>query len=282
MRLIFALVLVVGVGLAGFAAYLAQDRFAAYQAALENQQGAILETTEVVVVTRELRYGDQLRPRDVTVIDWPADFVPFGAFTSTEDLFPEGDALPRTVLRVMERNEPVLVSKVTAPGEDAGVASSLNEGMRAFALRIDSTSGVSGFLRPGDRVDVYWTGNARGEQVTRLIRTNVQIIAIDQNTDTDRNAPQLASAITVEAPPEDIAALAQAQASGRITLALVGVRDDTRSDFVEIDQNELLGIVEEAAPVREQAPEVCTVRTRRGADVVEAVVPCPDEPEPGR
>ena len=52
--------------------------------------------------------------------------------------------------------------KVTDPGEEAGVTSQLEPGMRAFALRVDVASGVSGFLRPGDRVDIYWTGSVGG------------------------------------------------------------------------------------------------------------------------
>jgi pilus assembly protein CpaB len=172
----------------------------------------------------------------------------------------------------MEADEPVLVSKVTAPGEDAGVASRLQEGMRALALRVDVISGVSGFLRPGDRVDVYWTGNGReGERVTRLIRSNVQIIAVDQIADEDRNNPTVARTITVMAGPGDIAALTQAQASGNLTLALVGVSDETVSDEVEVSTDQLLGAQE---VVQSSGPEICTVRARRGGEVVVTQVPC--------
>lgn len=274
MRIIFGLVLLVGVALAGFAVYIAQDRFAQYQAALQQQRNAIIDTTEVYVVNAQLRYGQRLLPEHVTAIQWPADHVPFGAFTTYEEIFPEGDDVPRTVLRVMERDEPILLSKVTGPGQDAGVASQLGRGMRAFALRVDVTSGVSGFLRPGDRVDVYWTGTARGENVTRLIRANVQIIAIDQTSDEERSNPTIARTITIEAPPADIAALAQAQASGRLTLALVGVEDDTESETVEISTEALLGIAEVE---QEAGPRVCTVRARRGAEVVVTPVPCENE-----
>lgn len=271
MRLIFGLVLIVGVGLAGFAVYFAQDRFSQYQRALAEQRNAIIQTTEVFVVTAQMRYGQPLRPQDVEAIRWPADRIPFGAFTSFEELFPEGGEEHRTVIRTMERDEPVLITKVTAPGEDAGVASRLERGMRAFALRVDVASGVSGFIRPGDRVDVYWTGAARGENVTRLIQSNVQIIAIDQIADEDRNNPLVARTITVEAPPEQVATLAQAQASGSLTLALVGVGDDTTSETIEINQNQLLGIAEVE---QEDGPRVCTVRARRGGEVVITPIPC--------
>ena len=273
MRLIFILVLFVGIGLAGFAVSVAKDRFDQYQAALAEQSEAIVPTTEVIIVTRQVRYGEFLRPADVQAIRWPASHVPFGAFTSMDMLFPEDMTEPRMVLRTMERSEPVLLSKVTAPGEDAGVASRLEEGMRALALRVDVSSGVSGFLRPGDRVDVYWTGTGReNDRITRLIRPNVQIIAIDQIADEDRNNPMVARTITVTAAPGDIAALTQAQASGQLTLALVGVRDSTRADEVEVSTDALLGAPEVAAA--EAGPRICTVRNRRGAEVVVMQVPC--------
>ncbi len=271
MRLVFGLVLLIGIGIAGFAVSVAKDRFDQYQAALAEQQDAILPTTEIYVVNRQIRYGEVLTPNDVRLIRWPADHVPFGAFTSQEQLFPEGGEL-RTVLRLVERDEPLLVAKVTNPGEDAGVASRLEDGMRALALRVDVVSGVSGFLRPGDRVDVYWTGAGRdGQSITRLIRSNVQIIAIDQIDDEDRNNPTIARTITVSAPPEEIAALTQAQATGSLTLALVGVGDETTSDEVEVSTDELLG---EVVVEVEEGPRICTVRNRRGAEVVVTQVPC--------
>lgn len=272
MRIIFVLVLIVGVGLAAFAVSVAMDRFDQYQTAIAQQREAIVPTTDVFVVNRQVRYGEAIRQADVRAIRWPADHVPFGAFTSMDELFPPGSDEPRIALRVMEADEPVLISKVTAPGEDAGVASRLASGMRALALQVDVTSGVSGFLRPGDRVDVYWTGSGRsGQQITRLIRSNVQIIAIDQTTDEDRNSPTVARTITVTADPSDIAALTQAQATGNLTLALVGVSDETISESVEVSTNELLGAEE---IVQSAGPEICTVRARRGGEVIVQQVPC--------
>ena len=115
-----------------------------------------------------------------------------------------------------------------------GLEQLVQGGLAAGAIKVDVATGVSGFLRPGDRVDVYWSGNARGENVTRLIQASLQIIAIDQTDDEDRNNPTIARTITVEAPPDQIAALAQAQATGNLTLALVGVRDDTESETIEV------------------------------------------------
>lgn len=273
MRIVFILVLAVGVGLAGFAVSIAKDRFDQYQTALNEQQSAIVPTTDVVVVSRQLRYGERLTPEDVQVIRWPAEYVPFGSFTSIEELFPADQDGVRTVLRVMEQHEPILLAKVTAPGEDAGVASRLAEGMRAIALRVDVSSGVSGFLRPGDRVDVYWSGMGRdGDSVTRLIRANVQLIAIDQIADEQRNNPTIARTITITARPQDVAALTQAQSTGNLTLALVGVDDVTEVGEVEVSTSALLGEIEEV--VAAERAEVCTVRRRIGTEVIIEAVTC--------
>lgn len=280
MRLVFGLVLLLGVGLAGFAVYMAQDYMQTKQAQLDAERAAraaAVPTTPVFVAKRSIRYGEPLTKDDVRFVRWPDTAIPEGVFTDPADLFPENGQL-RAVLRTMEKDEAVLASKVTMPGEDAGVSSRLSRGARAFTIRVDVTSGVSGFLRPGDRVDVYWSGtgtdsNGRRNDITKLIQAGVRIVAIDQSADEDRTAPTVARTVTVEASPEQVAALAQAQSTGRLSLSLVGAQDDTLSGAVEIDQRSLLGIVEQEV-VEPEREEVCTIRTRRGSEVVEIQIPC--------
>ena len=120
----------------------------------------------------------------------------------------------------------MLAVKVTGPGEEAGLTSQLERGMRAFAIKVDVSSGVSGFLRPGDRVDVYWTGNLGNGNITQLIHANVRLIAINQSADEDNNNPTVARTVTVEVNPTEVAKLAQAQATGRLSLSLVGAEDE--------------------------------------------------------
>ena len=162
MRLVFGLVLILGLGLAGFAVYMAKSYINGYQAQLENERnsrGPNIKTTEVFVAKRALAYGERIQKADVRLVKFPTNALPEGTYSTVEELFPKGEAEPRTVMRAMEASEAILDVKVTGPGEDAGITTKLARGMRAFAIKVDSTSGVSGFLRPGDRVDVYWTGN---------------------------------------------------------------------------------------------------------------------------
>lgn len=280
MRLLFGVVLVIGLGLAGFAVYMAQGYISQYQIALAQERAARekqVKLTEIYVATDALRYGEQITIENARLVKWPEEAVPEGAFRTAEDLFPANGPEFRTILRAMEKDEPLLSIKMTAPGEDAGITSRLTRGMRAFAINVDVSSGVSGFLRPGDRVDVYWSGTVglarQKKQVTKLIEANVRLIAIDQTADEDRYSPVIARTVTVEVSPTQVASLAQAQSSGKLSLSLVGAQDETISSGVEVDQRQLLGLADEDVA---EAPEkeVCTIRTRRGADVVEIPIPC--------
>ena len=288
MRMVFGLVLVLGLGLAGFAVYMAQGYIAQTQAERDQllaAQAAAPELIDVVVAKKQLRYGDKITRDDLEVIKWQADKVPEGAFhtvvgpqggdAANPPVFFEGETRPRAALRSLEINEPVLAKKITDPGVDAGITANLSPGMRALAINVDVSSGVSGFLRPGDRVDVYWSGSANGRDVTKLIQAAVTLIAIDQSADADRtDETQIARTVTVQASSEQVAALALAQQSGKLTLALVGAGDTADVGAVEIDRNTLLGITDAPAPVEAAPEKVCTIRTNKGGDVVETQIPC--------
>jgi len=281
MRLVFGLVLVIGVGLASFAVYMAKDYIGAYQAELAMERAAreqMVATVEVVVVNRALRYGEPIAAEDVRTVRWPEDAVPEGTFASLEEVFPFGDEKLRKVARAVEKDEALMLVKVTEPGQDAGVSSRLTKGMRAFAIRVDVSSGVSGFLRPGDRVDVYWSGRVNsggndGQEVTQLIESGVRLVAIDQIADQDDSNPTIARTVTVEATPVQVAALAQAQNTGKLSLSLLGAEDVAFEEEVAINQNGLLGIsVEQIVEV--ETARVCTIRTRRGGEIIETPIPC--------
>ena len=285
MRLVFALVLLLGIGLAAIAVHFTNGYVSEQRAELEAQRAAasqVVETTEVFITTRAIRYGEPMTENDMTSVLWPSNAVPEGAFTSGKDIFPQGLSVRRIALRAMERGEAVLEVKVSEPGADAGITSRLKPGMRAFAINVNEQSGVSGFLRPRDRVDVYWTGtvevNNRAQRITRLINTGLELIAIDQSADIDRSGAQVAGTVTVEVTPQQVAILTQAQATGSLSLSLVGNDDTSEIATFEVDQNKMLGIeVTEEVAAPQRAPErVCTIKTRKGADVVEIPIPCSD------
>lgn len=292
MKAVFGLVLVTGLGLAGSAVYMVRGHFQAQAVQLAQTRAvaaAAVPTVKVYAVTRAIGYGERLAPADVQLVDYAQPFLPEGVFATEAELFPEGPEELRTVLRPMEPNEPVLAIKVTEPGEDAGITSRLTAGMRAFTISVDARTGVSGFLRPGDNVDVYWTGQVeeggRGaREVTQLIESGLRIIGIDQTSDDTATQVGVANTVTVEVSPQQVAKLAQAQSTGGLSLSLVGYGDDTVAAAIEVDQQSLLGLEDAPAPAPVAAPaapppppRVCSVRTRRGGEVIETPVDCPTD-----
>lgn len=282
MRLVFGLVLIVGLALAGFAVYMAQNYIGAYESALAQERAkstSSVPVTEVYVTTRAINYGEEIKAEDVALAPWPKKSLPETFFDDENPLFVTGEG-PRLAMRPIEKNEVLMEVKVSAPGGDAGLTSRLERGQRAFAVKVDVASGVSGFLRPGDRVDVYWTGRLPGEigersqgEVTKLIQTGIRLIAIDQTAEPEFNTATIARTVTVAASPAQVAALAQAQSTGKLSLSLMSQLDDTVAEAIEVDQRSLLGLATEER-VEAKAEKSCTTRVRRGADVVEIPIPC--------
>ena len=290
MRAVFGLVMIIGMGLAGFAVYMVNGYVSETQVALdlERQKAAeAVPTVAVYAVTRQIKYGETLTMDDVELIQYAEPHLPEGVFLTEEDLFPEGDEELRVVTRPMEINEPVLAVKVTEPGDIAGITSLLSPGMRAFTINVDVQSGVSGFLRPADRVDIYWSGSLRtaggdNENITQLILQSVELIAIDQTSDTNRNDAAIARTVTVQVSPADVAALTQASATGKLSLSLVGAGDTVTVSSIAIDQKTLLGVVEEVV-VEEVVEEVaapvekCYIKQRNSDGVrvnTDIEIPC--------
>jgi pilus assembly protein CpaB len=246
----------------------------------------------VYVVNKAKAYGDPLTAEDVQKVWMQEEFLPTSVFRTAADQLPEGaDALPddaealfptgtsepRYILRQMEQFEPILAIKVTDPGEPAGLTGQLGAGMRAFAINVDVSSGVSGFLQPGDRVDVYWTGSSDTSDgnFTKLIENGVSIVAVDQLASERSSGATIARTVTVEVSPEQVGRLAQAQATGTLSLALVGSNDEVAAGDVQVNSTDITGEVEEAV-VAAETEEICTVRTRKNGAVENMVIPCPN------
>jgi pilus assembly protein CpaB len=272
MRAVFGLVLVVGLALAGIAVYMVQGFVGSKEAEAAKERAfraRIGEVVEIYVTNKPLVYGVALTKEDVEKVVMPKSNLPEGFFEEEALLFPGDYSKPRYVMRQMDKMEPLLATKVSEPGQDISLTARLNKGMRAFAIKVDVASGVSGFLQPDDLVDVYWTGSAgdvSGGDLTRLIESSVRIIAVDQTANNDNATSTLiARTVTVEATPEEVARLAQAQATGRLALSLVGA-NEVAAGLVEVNGEMLIGTV---------APEkVCSLKTRKGAEIIEMPIPC--------
>lgn len=281
MRAVFGLVLIVGMALAGAAVYMIQGYIKQTEATLQRERDFNAKAgklVEVYVFNKSLSYGDALTKDDVQLIYWPEKALPETIYSDEAILFPENANGPRYIMRTTEAYEPVLASRVTEPGELAGLTAKLEDGMRAFAIKVGVASGVSGFVQPDDFIDIYWTGSIQGSggDITRLIESSIQIIAVDNAFNEGQSSSGTdARTVTVAATPEQVARLAQAQSTGQLSMSLVGEGAQVVTEKIEVDTDTMLGIVREevvVAPVIEE--EVCKRKERKGTEVIETIIPC--------
>jgi pilus assembly protein CpaB len=283
MRAVFALVLLVGMGLAGMAVYMIQGYMSDLEGALRQEQAfneKAGKLVEVYVFAKPKAYGDALAEEDVQLIYWPEQSLPETIFRDKAVLFPENADGPRYIMRSTEAYEPVLASRVTEPGELASLTSKLEKGKRAFAIRVGVDSGIANFVKPDDYIDILWTGGVSGVEggMTRQIESAVLVIAVDNAINEGQTSSgTVAQTVTVAATPEQVARLAQAQSTGRLTLSLARDATETVEGTVETDTKAMLGIVEEVVAPEVVVPEkkVCYAKQRSGGVLVDTNVEIP-------
>lgn len=280
MRGVFGLVLLVGMGLAGFAVYMVNQQIAQKDSALaraERQRDNAVQTVDVYSPNRAFTYGEVLTAEDVVLIKYARDTLPEGVIRTEEGLFPPAyPAKSRVVILPIRPNEPLMENKLAPPGSSRGLTALVAPGMRAFPIQGGVTGGF-GTLRPNDRIDLYWTGRlSNGREVTNLLKSSLQIIAVP---DSEGERTGIRNVI-VEVTPQEVAILTQAQASGSLTISLIGSGDIVESSGeITADTFAVTGEVvrEVEAPVVQEEEEICYRYERRGTERVPVEeVECPN------
>jgi pilus assembly protein CpaB len=177
--------------------------------------------TRIVAAARDIKLGSVLSKADLTTIEI-ADTLPQGA------ILKPADAVGRGVLSDLYLGEPILESRLAAPGSGGGLAATIPQGMRACAVKVDQVVGVAGFATPGMRVDVLISGNPpgrtnanpQGSQVRTLLQ-NIQVLSA--GTDIQRDAegkPQQVQVVNLLVTPQQAEALSLASNQTKIQLVL--------------------------------------------------------------
>jgi len=216
--IIFFLAIVMG----GIAAFMARHWLESHAVTPAIGQGV----GTIVVAAQPLGFGVALSPDNIVEIPWAAKALPEGAFVSRDDLLQSGR---RVVLSALDRNEPLLRSKITGPGQRASLSALLEPGKRAVTVRVDDVRGVAGFVLPGDFVDVVLIGEdpaAKRESYSEVLLHHVKVLAIDQLASERQEHPTVAKAVTVEVMPEQAQKILLATNIGKLSLVLRQPGDD--------------------------------------------------------
>lgn len=152
-------------------------------------------SSSVVAAAADIKIGSILTPANLTTIQIMGS-LPKGAILKTTD------AIGRGVVSDLYQGEPILDSRLAAPGSGGGLAATIPTGMRAIAVKVDDVVGVAGFVTPGMRVDVLISGTPPGKQSdasegteARTILQNIQVLSA--GTDIQKDAEGKAKPVQV-------------------------------------------------------------------------------------
>jgi len=194
--------------------------FLVYRVVGKRLMSAQQKSTRIIVAAADLKLGTVLRDVDLSTTEM-AGPLPKGAITSRDK------AVGRGVISDIYQGEPILENRLAAIGSGGGLASTIRQGMRACAVKVDDVVGVAGFVTPGMRVDVLISGNPPGTSNTTegtLVKTllqNIEVLSAGINIQKDgEGKPQQVQVVNLLVTPEQAEALSLASAQTRIQLVL--------------------------------------------------------------
>jgi pilus assembly protein CpaB len=150
------------------------------------------------------------------------------------------DALRGSYLKVdLEANSTILKDDIIRPGEPGFIVAALQPGMRAVSMAVNEVSGVSGFIAPGNRVDLLLTHSIEDlsenpiftpRRYSETILQDLRLLAIGQEpgfsssgAPTTGDGPSAGGAgetVTLEVTPNQAEAVNVAASMGTLSLAL--------------------------------------------------------------
>lgn len=178
-------------------------------------QHAEVASTRVVVASRDLGFGTQLREDMLEVIDWPVTSALKGQIAEPKDI------VQRVINTPIVHGEPVLSSKLAPLGEKGGLSALLHEGTRAVTVKVNEIVGVAGFALPGNYVDVMVNATDKsGQVISKIVLERILVLALAQDASTSETKPRVVNSVTLEVMPSQAEKIDLARSIGSLSLVL--------------------------------------------------------------
>ena len=235
MRARTLLLLIVALVLAGGTTMMARVWLSSQRATVEASPIALPMPAKSVLIARSsIQRGQLLKPEDFAWEPWPEGGI-------DKNYVVIGTKTPESFTGWVARNplsagEPITEAKIVAPGNRGFLAAALRPGMRAVSVPVSVTTGISGFVFPGDQVDLVVTissqetprggsaaaGVLRDIKASETVLRDIRVIAIDQKLDAGKPGEANANikTATLEVTPKESAIIALASEMGKLSLSL--------------------------------------------------------------
>ena len=128
------------------------------------------DTVMVIVAARDLYQGVTITEEDLYAVQIPPKYLPEGVFLSPEHVV---GRIPRE--RILA-NEFVRADRLADPESGVGLNAVIPRGMRAISINIADGAALSGFLNPGNYVDVLVTIQPDEEKKAKEAKPQTQTL----------------------------------------------------------------------------------------------------------
>jgi pilus assembly protein CpaB len=153
----------------------------------------------------------------------PTDYIQPGAVQGLSS------ALGITTRENIVAGEQVTQQRLVIDGKSVGFSGIIPRDKRAVSVAVTEVTGVAGFVKPGDYVDVLVTFDKQdiGEHASQMVLQNLQVLAADREAisgpkeaSKDKKDALSATTVTLAVSPDEAARLTIAEEKGKIRLAL--------------------------------------------------------------
>ncbi len=195
-------------------------------------QPAPVTMTKVVQAKSDIKEREQIRESMLQLVEVPSSMVPAGAHTDIKEL------IGRPVRVAVMAGDILTDRKVYRDVKQMGFTGIIPSDRRAISISVNDVTGVSGFMRPGDFVDVMLISEkADNSKISgEIIMQNIMLLAInnaaeraedkDSKNSGGKDKKEEVSSVgkpvtaTLAVRPEEELRLAVAAKAGQIYLAL--------------------------------------------------------------
>ena len=215
------------------------------------------DTVMVIVAARDLYQGVTVTEEDLYAVEIPPRYLPEGVFLSPDHVV---GRIPRE--RILA-NEFVRANRLADPESGVGLNAVIPRGMRAISVNITDGQALSGFLNPGNYVDVLVTivPESKGKEQEMETKTLLQAVFVlgvnsrmgSESRDEAKKRGRQDPSVTLLTTAEQAEELAFAENQGELRLLL-------RNDL-DVDQHELESVDISDLRKKLEAKKVVRVRT---------------------
>lgn len=184
-----------------------------------------IEMSEVVVAKVHVPTGILLKESMLQLKKIPKDLIPEGAITQLNEV------LNKSVAVELFEGDVLTEKKLYKEGEKTGFVGTIPPNCRAVSVGINDVTGVAGFAKPGDYVDVILVEHDDSKVTSSILLQNVLLLSIngdmgvqqptsDDEVDPSTKAISNPAIATLALHPESVLRLVSATKLGEIYLVL--------------------------------------------------------------